>query len=150
MPLKENIKKYRLERKVTLEELAKFVGVSKPTLQRYESGVISNIPSENIEKIAERLNVTPSALYGWEDFDKHFNDDALLSKEVITFESFFNYLKSLDYNVMMNQSSEVEYTVTIHKDDLYVEYTKEEFEKFKRSVQESIAFELWKKNQKGE
>ena len=40
MGLKENIKSKRIERKMTLEDLAKSVGVSRQTIQRYESGVI--------------------------------------------------------------------------------------------------------------
>lgn len=66
MGLKENIKRKRLELNLTLEEVAKQLSVSKPTLQRYESGVISNIPSDKIEKLAEILNTTPAILMGWD------------------------------------------------------------------------------------
>lgn len=70
MSLKENIKKKRLELNLTLEEVAKKLLVSKPTLQRYESGVISNIPSDKIEHLAEILNTTPAELMGWEKHEK--------------------------------------------------------------------------------
>ncbi|SFC99385.1 helix-turn-helix domain-containing protein [Clostridium uliginosum] len=70
MALKENIKRKRLELHLTLEELSKKLGVSKPTLQRYESGVISNIPSDKIERLAEILETTPSYLMGWEESKK--------------------------------------------------------------------------------
>jgi repressor LexA len=50
---------------MTLEELAKFVGVSKQTIQRYEIGQITNIPSDRIEKMANALSVSPSELMGW-------------------------------------------------------------------------------------
>lgn len=65
MGLKENIKKRRLELNLTLETVAKKLFITKPTLQRYESGVISNIPSDKIEKLAEILDTTPAALMGW-------------------------------------------------------------------------------------
>jgi len=65
MPLKDNIKSYRIQKGLTLEELAQKVGVSRQTIQRYESGVISNIPSDNIEKMANALDVTPGNLMGW-------------------------------------------------------------------------------------
>lgn len=65
MSLKENIKKRRLELDLTLEQVAKKLLISKPTLQRYESGVISNIPSDKIEKLAKILDTTPAALMGW-------------------------------------------------------------------------------------
>ncbi len=66
MGLKENIKNKRTEHKMTLEELAQKVGVSRQTIQRYESGVISNIPSDKIELIAKALDTTPAYLMGWE------------------------------------------------------------------------------------
>ncbi|WP_288327330.1 helix-turn-helix domain-containing protein [uncultured Clostridium sp.] len=70
MGLKENLKTRRLELNLTLEEVAKKLSISKPTLQRYESGVISNIPSDKIEHLAEILNTTPAELMGWEKHEK--------------------------------------------------------------------------------
>jgi len=56
----------RINNEKTLEEVAKAVGVSRQTIQRYETGIISNIPSDKIESIAKALNVTPGYLMGWE------------------------------------------------------------------------------------
>lgn len=75
MSIGENIKKKRLARNLTLEELANYIGTSKQTIQRYESGVISNIPSDKIELIAKYLNTTPAYLMGWETAQKPSNDD---------------------------------------------------------------------------
>lgn len=66
----QRIKKIRLEKNLTLEEIAKKIGVSKATVQRYESGVIANIPQENIEKIAEAMDISPSYLMGWSKHPK--------------------------------------------------------------------------------
>jgi transcriptional regulator with XRE-family HTH domain len=67
MSLRENIKKCRLEKNLTLEDVARYIGVGKQTIQKYESGVISNIPSDKIESMAECFRTTPAALMGWED-----------------------------------------------------------------------------------
>lgn len=64
--LKDNLKAARLAARMTLDEVAQKVGVSRQTIQRYESGVIQNIPSDNIEKIANVLGVSPGVLMGWE------------------------------------------------------------------------------------
>lgn len=59
----------RLKRKengYTLEEVAQKLGVSKQTVQRYETGVIANIPSDKIELLSELLNTTPAYLMGWD------------------------------------------------------------------------------------
>lgn len=61
------LKEKRISNNMTLEELGKKVGVSKQTVQRYESGVISNIPSDKIELMANALDTTPAYLMGWEE-----------------------------------------------------------------------------------
>ena len=63
--LGETLKKLRRERGLTLEEVALAVGTSKQTVSRYEKGVISNIPHEKVEALANVLSVSPSALMGW-------------------------------------------------------------------------------------
>jgi len=67
MALNERLRQRRLELNLTLEEVAKLINVCKPTIQRYESGAIYNIPYEKVEKLAEVLETTPSWLLGWED-----------------------------------------------------------------------------------
>lgn len=67
MGFKENIKKRRLELGLTLEQVAKKISISKPTLQRYESGVISNIPFEKVELLANVLQTSPAYLMGWDN-----------------------------------------------------------------------------------
>ena len=66
MALKDNIKKRREELGITLEEVAKTVGVTRQTIQKYESGIIANIPSDKIELLAIALKTSPSFLMGWE------------------------------------------------------------------------------------
>lgn len=60
MNIGKNIKSRRIDLGLTLEEVAKIVGVSRQTIQRYESGVIASIPSDKIEKLAQALNTTPA------------------------------------------------------------------------------------------
>lgn len=67
MSLCENIKVQRLLCDMTLEEVAKIVGVTRATIQKYENGVISNIPSDKIELLAKAFHTTPAYLMGWED-----------------------------------------------------------------------------------
>ncbi|MBF1130056.1 MAG: helix-turn-helix transcriptional regulator [Dialister invisus] len=62
MTISQNIKRRRQEVHMTLEEVAKIVGVSRQTIQRYESGIIASIPSDKIEKLAVALRTTPAYL----------------------------------------------------------------------------------------
>ena len=66
MSIGRNIRQRRQELGMTLEEVAKQVHVSRQTLSRYENGVISNIPSDKIESLAEALLTTPTYIMGWD------------------------------------------------------------------------------------
>ncbi len=67
MSLGSRMRDARLRQDLTLEQVGEKAGVSRATIQRYEKGVISNIPSDRIEAIARALDVTPSYLMGWDD-----------------------------------------------------------------------------------
>ncbi len=62
MSVNEIIKKRRKEVGLTLEEIAKSVGVAKGTVQKWESGYIANIKRDKIMKLAEVLDVNPMVL----------------------------------------------------------------------------------------
>ena len=67
MSIGQNIKRRRRELDMTLEEVAKKVGISRQTLSRYETGVIGNIPSDKIEALAKVLDTSPAYIMGWEE-----------------------------------------------------------------------------------
>ena len=60
------LKELRKRKGFTLDDLASLIGTSKQTISRYEKGVISNIPPEKIEGLANALDTTPQELMGWE------------------------------------------------------------------------------------
>lgn len=72
MGLKENIKMKRTEIGLTLEDVAKYIGVTRQTVQKYESGIVTNIPSDKIEKMAILFQTSPGVLMGWEDGPSKF------------------------------------------------------------------------------
>lgn len=66
MAIKDRLKLLRARQDMTLEEVAKAVGVTRATIQKYENGIISNIPSDKIEALARVLRTTPAYLMGWD------------------------------------------------------------------------------------
>nr|DAI29973.1 MAG TPA: Helix-turn-helix XRE-family like protein [Caudoviricetes sp.] len=74
MALKDNIKNKRLQMGYTLEELGEKIGVSKQTIQKYENGIISNIPIQKIEALAHCLQTTPTELLGWTNEQKQVSE----------------------------------------------------------------------------
>ena len=58
----DRLKDIRNKKDMTLDEVAKSVGVSRQTIQRYESGVIPNIPPDKISKLANLFNTSTDYL----------------------------------------------------------------------------------------
>ena len=61
------IKNLRTERNLTQEEVGKIIGASKQTLHKYENGIITNIPQDKIEALANLFDVSPAYIMGWEE-----------------------------------------------------------------------------------
>ena len=67
MKFGERMKRVREEKNLTLEEMARVIGVTKATLSRYESGEIKEIPLNRVEAVANILSVSSEWLIGWTD-----------------------------------------------------------------------------------
>lgn len=68
------VKKRRKELNLSYEDLSKRTGFGKSTLQRYETGSISNMPIDRFELLAKGLEIEPYKLMGWDE-------DYLLSQD---------------------------------------------------------------------
>lgn len=60
----DRIKKRRQELGLSYQDLADKTGLSKSTLQRYETGAISNIPLSKLNVLAKALQTTPTYIMG--------------------------------------------------------------------------------------
>lgn len=85
MSLGNNIKHARKAAGLTQEDIAKEIGVSKQTVQKYESGVITTISSDKIEIIAKLLKTTPAKLMGWEGNSSLKLISPNITDDVVTF-----------------------------------------------------------------
>lgn len=66
MEIKDKIKLHRSKLNMTQDDIAKKIGVTKQTIFKYENGIITNIPLDKIELLAQVFGVTPLELTGWE------------------------------------------------------------------------------------
>ena len=73
MTIGERIKLHREKANLTQDELAKQLNTTKQTVYKYENNVVTNIPSDKIEKMAELFGVNPGYLMGWEG--DHFSGE---------------------------------------------------------------------------
>ena len=67
MKVGELLKKLRIEKDLSLDDVAKQLGLARQTLYKYETGLITNVPLTRIEELAKIYNVTPGYIMGWED-----------------------------------------------------------------------------------
>lgn len=74
----DRIKKIREQRGMQQTDLAARIDVSKQTLFKYEHNIITNIPSDKIELIADVLGVDPEYIMGWQDDQRAPDSDSVL------------------------------------------------------------------------
>ena len=64
MTIGERIKEIRKSKKISVDYLAKELGVSKTTIYRYEDSTIEKIPVKIFDRLCVLLDVTPAELMG--------------------------------------------------------------------------------------
>ena len=62
----ERIKQCRIEKNLTMEELAEKVDVKKSAVNKWEKGLVQNLKRSTILKLAKLFEVSPNWLMGWE------------------------------------------------------------------------------------
>ena len=67
MTIGERIYFKRTELGMTMEELGKRAGVQKSAVNKWEKGIVSNIKSSTVARLAYALDVSPVWLLGLED-----------------------------------------------------------------------------------
>lgn len=67
MSLGEKIKCARQAANITQEELGRICGTTKQTIYKYEMGIVTNIPFDRLEKIANAIGIPAEQLLGWGD-----------------------------------------------------------------------------------
>lgn len=80
----DRIRKKRIEKGMTLEQLANFLDVGHQAVSKYEKGVVTNIPLERIEALAKALGTTTEYLINGNktrNFIQNQNELELLTEE---------------------------------------------------------------------
>ena len=135
MQFKDKLKSRRLELGLTMGEVAEKVGVSTPTILRYESGDIKNVRDDKIKALADVLKVTPSYLMGWYEYPRYTESFSyyvemqipLLGHEIIYDEE--------DAFVIL-KAAEGEYEISV-----------EDLEKLSKEMEEFLKFKLFELKQ---
>jgi len=67
MTFAERLRELRKEKGMTLEDIGQAIGVGRATVYKYEHGIITNIPLDKINQLAQIFNVGRPYLMGWTD-----------------------------------------------------------------------------------
>lgn len=67
MTIGERIKDLRERNNMSKTDIAIKLGIAPQSVFKYEKNIVTNIPMENIEKLAEIFDVSPCYIMGWED-----------------------------------------------------------------------------------
>ena len=98
MEIGQKIKKARLERGMTQQELGDMVGVQKSAIAKYENGRVVNIKRSTLQKITKALNIRPSELL----FNESPKEAADLHVRIITDFELMDAIK--DYYVLSEEN----------------------------------------------
>lgn len=63
----ERIRQLRTSAGYTQTELGKMIGVTPQTVFKYEEGIVTNIPLDRIEAMAQIFSVEPAYIAGWDE-----------------------------------------------------------------------------------
>lgn len=97
------IKKNRLDLKLTLDDVAKAVGVSKSTVQRWESGKINNMRRDRIDLLSKILQVSPLILLGNDSPTINTTPAELPERSELKMTFYYKKFKSLRKDSGMSQ-----------------------------------------------
>lgn len=92
----ERIKKLRIEKGITQEEMAKLLSTTKQTISKYEKGIVTNIPSDRIEAMAKLLETTPEYILGWEKVQKNNDTIVGIIARLRTDDDFLSLVEKLN------------------------------------------------------
>lgn len=107
MKVNEILRQKRLEKDLTLDDVARMVGVSAATISRWESGDIANMKRDKIVKLAKALGISPALIMGWDDdaYNDSKNQPYYLDPKVAELADFMH--KNPKYCVLFDAARNV-------------------------------------------
>jgi len=107
----DRLKECRGKINVSLSELAASTGLSKATLNRYESGATQKIPLGRITVITKGLHVSPAYLMGWDKKEP----DAFSTERETTINKAIEIMKELPDDLLQAALSNLDTILEISK-----------------------------------
>ena len=68
----DRIRELRIQHDMTLDDVARYLGINRQAVYKYEQGIVTNIPLDKIEKMADLFGTTPDYIAGWTNNPKKY------------------------------------------------------------------------------
>ena len=128
----DKLKTYRKMQGMTLDNVAKEIGVNKTTIQRYESGAIPNIPIETIKALSTLYGVSVNEMLSIESKESEMN-------------SFVELIKELGFKYVTLPKDKTAELIRIKTPDgNHYELTHNDLIGLKADLQDYLSFQLFK------
>ena len=150
MEIAKRLKDLRTENNLSLRKVANFLNITSSTILKYENANITNIPIDNITKLAKIYKVTPSYILGLDDYDENKIQLSKGEKELILnlrkekenkeqlfkdlCERFPDLIDELEYT--LNNLNQIIENDENKKEEFYYNYNKQLFEDLIKIFQE--------------
>lgn len=159
LQLSHNIVRYRKIKGMTQKQLADALEVSTSRVSNWEQGI--NLPSSGMMvALSKILSVSTDALYGVTPEEAAIAQESALFDYLSTLEVIIKHnqlIKRIEkvYDNQGNPSGELYIPDTspdkpcciLYYDGKELHYTNREFKAFQAEIEQSIEYQLWKKNQ---
>ena len=83
MTVGDRIKEQRIAHGLSQTELAKHLNTTKQAIHKYENNIVTNIPMDKVEILANLFSVSPAYLMGWEKEKPTEDEDSRLVNEFV-------------------------------------------------------------------
>lgn len=121
MDLGDKLRARRLELGLTLEEVGNFIGVSKSTVKKWETGFIENMKRDKIALLAKVLRVSPLWVMGIEDtlsIDTHKTKRVPMLGEVAAGVPIMVCEESSPYYIAVEDTRHVDFCLRVQGDSM--------------------------------
>lgn len=122
MNIGERLKRLRLERGMTQQEVGEALGITKGAVQKYESGQIVNFRSDTIRKLCDLFGMAP-VYFVYDDIaEDYISQNSMEIRSMIVAHFGARFVKFLDTMNMLNEDGRqkvIEYSTDLVSNERY-------------------------------
>ncbi len=131
----ENLKNYRQQSNISLDELSRLTGIPKTTLYRYENGTNKKDPIDSVPLIEKALHLAPGTLLGWNESDnmnlRPLNEGLTVGTKIpvlgkvpagIPIEAIEDVIDEIELGAKMSTDGKGYFALMVSGNSMYPEY----------------------------